>query len=282
MKEDYTELKLPTEYRTSGFEEPVFVHNTTHFEMIENLGALRYVEGATYPAKGIPVPESLHSVNIIKAMLKEMVRFLPLLVFVKKDSVLKSFNTITNRVLKDTVVTHTSVPHKYLCPAAFGAYSVISNFLLSLGINEDIAENTGYNIAQIFEHDDAWRARLQDVATEIDIDKLKLSPRDELQRVLAVFCTRQDIDENGGYENAVSIRASVFGRILSYMLLIPKYKKAFLSIIDYIKVMEYDDADWYWACLRSDYNYGGKTIQERMSGIVIPKRYKVEGDKVVS
>lgn len=282
MEEDYIELKLPTEYRTSGFEEPVFVYNTTHFEMIEDLGALRHVEGATYPSKGIPMPDSLHSVNIIKSILKEMVRFLPILLFIKKDRVLKSFNTVTNRVLKDTVVPHTSVPHKYLCPAAFGAYSVISNFLVSLGVNEDIAENTGYNIAQIFQHDDAWRYRLQDVATEIDINKLKLSPRKEMQRVLEVFCIRQDVGENGGYENVISIKVKIISKVLSYILLLPKYKKAFISITEHIKVMEYDEADWYWVCLRGDYNYGGKTIQERISGVVIPKKYLVVGDKVVS
>lgn len=288
QEDSYTELGLPKEYRTGDEvqeSEPVWVHDTSHFEMIENLGALRYVVGATYPVKGIPIPEAIYAVNQIKTILRETVKYLPTLMFYKKEKLLVSFNTITNRILRSRVVTHSTVPHKYLCPTAFGVYSIVSNFLVNIGIDEEIAENTGYNIAHIFEHDDAWRYRLQDMATETNIDKLFDNPTQEIDRLLHLYKNRQDVDPTGslkGNDTPHVARIRVFTKLIKYILYIPKYKHAFRSIIRFIKMMEYDDADWYWVCLRDDYNYGGKNVEERTKGIVIPKRYLMKDGKLLS
>jgi hypothetical protein len=59
------------------------------------------------------------------------------------------------------------------------------------------------------------------------------------------------------------------------VMLIPKYRNAFLNVIRFIKEMEYDDADWYWVCARNDYNYGGLSIEERSKDKKFPKQYLV-------
>lgn len=267
-KEGYTELEIPKEYITTGAKEPVWVYSTSHFEMIENLGAIRYVDGATYPAKGIPTPEKIYGVNIIKTILKESARYFPLFIFFNKNKLCTSFNTITNRILKSTVVEHIAVPHKYFCPTAHGCYSIIANFLVNIGVDEEIAENTAYNIAHIFEHDDAWRYRLQDIATAINVSDLVDNPQKEMVRINKLFAER-----SFGNLNPIVKRFENFVFLVRIVLLIPKYKQAFLSIVRFIKEMEYDDADWYWVCARDDYNYGGKTVEERSVGVQLPKQF---------
>jgi len=274
-KGDYEELEFPKGYRTEGFKEPVWVHMTNKIELVENVGALRYKDGAEYPEKGIPSPDGVYAVNIIKSILKEGFRISPYLFFANKNKILTSFNTVTNRILKPTVKEHVAVPYEYLCPTAFSIYSIIGNFLVNIGINEHIAENTAYNIAHIFEHDDAWRYRYQDMATEININDLFDNPRKELKRLIAVFNLRQDITPNIGAKNVVAERVEHFVTVIGLLLLIPKYKSAFYNIIRFIKMAEYDDADWYWARLRNDYNYKGLPVEERMKGVVFPKKYLI-------
>lgn len=274
-KEEYIELEVPKEYKTTGLKEQVWVHSTTHFEMMENVGALRYIEGATYPAKGIPTPEKVFGVNIIKTLLRESVRYAPLFIFVNKNKLLNSFNTITNRILKSTVVEHTAVPHKYLCATAHGAYSLIANFLVNLGINEEIAENTAYNIAHIFEHDDAWRYRLQDIATECNIVAIADNPTKEIKRLLHVFRVRQNMGYDPNQASHLSDKVDLLIKPLTVLFLVPKFKGAFVRSVHYIKTMEYDESDWYWVCARDDYWYGGMTIEERSKGKVFPKQYLV-------
>lgn len=271
----FEELTIPPNYHTKGLKEPVWVYSTSHFREVPDFAMLRYVEGAEHPSKGIPTPDGVYAVNIIKTLLKESVRYIPYFIFVKKDKLLTSFNSITNRVLKPVVKDHVAVPHNLLCPTAFAVYSIISNFLVNIGVNEHIAENTAYNIAHIFEHDDAWRYRLQDMATETDVDQLFQNPTKELKRLIAVFEVRQAITHNNGYRNIVTERVERFVNILKLVLLIPKYRNAFKQSIRFVKDMAYDDADWFWVCCRSDYNYGGKTVDERGVGITRPKQYLI-------
>lgn len=268
-KQEYVELEIPKEYATQGFKEPVWVHSTTHFEMMENVGALRYIEGATYPAKGIPTPEKIYGVNIIKSIIRESAKYAPLFLFVNKNKLFKSFNTITNRILQSTVVDHITVPHKYFCATAHGVYSIIANFLVNIGVDEEIAEKTGYNIAHIFEHDDAWRYRLQDFATIINISDLHENPSKELERAILEVARRQAF----GGDNPISTRLKLFIKPIKLVMMLPKYRNAFFNVIRFIKEMEYDESDWYWVCFRDDYNYGGKSVEERSAGLTPPKQY---------
>ncbi len=275
-KEEYVKLELPKEYTTDGKKEQVWIHSTTHFEMMENVGALRHIEGAKYPMKGIPTPDKVQGVNIIKTLLREFVKYSPLFIFVNKNKLFASFNILTNRILKSTVVEHIAVPHKYLCATSHGVYSIIANFLVNVGVNEEIAENTAYNIAHIFEHDDAWRYRLQDMATECDINAITDNPTKEIKRLLKIYRVRQNMQYNPKFASFLTDKIELLIKPLYILFLIPKFKNAFVQTAYFIKTMEYDDSDWYWVCLRDDYNYGGKTIEERSKGITPPKLYLME------
>lgn len=275
-KEEYVELEVPKEYITQGIKEPVWVHSTTHFEMMENVGALRYIEGATYPAKGIPTPEKVQGVNIIKSIITESIKYAPLFIFINKNKLFSSFNRITNRILKSTVTDHIAVPHQYLCATAHGVYSIIAHFMVNLGVDEEIAENTAYNVAHIFEHDDAWRYRVQDMATEANIDNLFDNPVNEINRLLELYKQRQDRFDDAVHHYADTPHVGKIRKMVTlvkYALYIPVVRKSFMNTIRFIKSMEYDESDWYWVCFRDDYNYGGKTVEERSRGLVPPKQY---------
>jgi len=267
--EKFIDLEIPKEFfNGSGklIDEEQYVHSTSHFKLIEDLGALRYIDGASFPAKGIPTPEAVFAVNQIKNLIKESVKYAPFLIFCNRNKLFTSFNNLTNRFLAPY-----KVQHKYLCPTAFSVYTFIAKFLVNIGIDENIAENTAYNIAHIFEYDDAWRYRLQDIATESNVDALYDTPVKELKRLVEVLKERQDM----GSHNVVSDKVERLIKPLYWVLKIPKYRNSFFNVIRQIEGMKYDEADWYWVCLRNDYLYGGKSHEERSSGLVIPLRYKI-------
>lgn len=268
-KEEFIELAIPKEFfQGTGnlLDEPVLCHSTSHFKLVEDLGALRYIDGALYPAKGIPTPEAVFAINQIKSLIKEGVKYLPFLIFADRNKLLTSFNTLTNRFLNPY-----KVDHKYLCPTAFSMYTIIARFLVNIGIDEEIAENTAYNIAHIFEYDDAWRYRMQDIAHEANINNFYDNPSKELKRLTVLFCNRQDLE----HRNVISDKVERLIKPLHWILLLPKYRNSFLNIIIHIKGMDYDESDEYWMKLRDDYNFFGKTTEERIAGMVIPPRYRV-------
>lgn len=241
----------------------IFVHSTIRFELVPYLGALRHVEGATHPAKGIPTPAAVYQLNHIKTFIKEATRYLPvLLLFVSKDKLARSFIEIFDRSFKPYMVERL-----YLCKSAYQTYRFLTEFFDGIGVGWAQSEELAYRLAHIMEYDDAWRYIAQDLATESNEYELITRPRREIKRLLTLLEERST--------KVVSTKLIKMANIILLLLVIPKYKRAFVHASQYIKGMQFDEADRYWVSFRDDYKFHGKSFEERSKGVKIPPLYEI-------
>lgn len=255
-------------------QETTFLHD--HTEYVPFQGCLIYVKGALHPKKGFPTPEAVWAINQVKVVLREslfvfnstafIVGFL--LTWKKKsfiEKALDAYNTIANRALKPYMIKH-----EFLCPTAYNLNNSILLFLNDLGISESTASKFSYIISHIFEYDDAYRYRLQDIATEIKVDKFEENALSEIKRVLKIYLERE---VNG----AVASKVAKVMRLLKVILKVKSVRTAFTKAFLFgVNGMRYDEADYYWVSMRGDYLYGGLSYEDRFGKLETkPTQYTV-------
>ena len=226
-----------------------------------------FYKGAEYPMKGLVSPETLWSVDIVKAIFIEVFKLRPSII-----SILSSFNRIGNKImgvyfLKD----------EYRMAGMKELEDITYRFIFSYTSNKLVACQFAQIFSHLLEYDNAYRLRLIDIASETRAEWLRDSPRKELKRLLLLMCDRE-------HEHHEIIRrkyrAVIF--ILRLFLLLPKAKRAFKHalLLSNWSLLQYDNIDRYWACLRTDYNFMGKTYEERLkmlkdSGLSLPDQIEV-------
>jgi len=262
---EFTNLEIPKEIyqipriNNSLLNERQFVNSTTHFELVPYQGLLRYVEGAPYPAKGVPTPNAIFAINQVKTLVKLASKYSPFLILVKKETLLKDFNLLFDKLFQPYIIKE-----EYLCPTAFYTQRFITNFLMNLGLDPQISQTT----AHILEYDDAYRYRFQDIINEADLSQLQISPRKEIKRLINIYKQREE-------NQVVKDKLEKLITPILYLLLIPKVKKAFIQAIPHIKGIRPDPADLYWMSIRNDYLFGGKTYEERSKDVPHPLTYEI-------
>lgn len=249
-------------------KERAIVHLIEKIEVKAYEGTLVWYQGAKQPKKGFPSPQALYALNQIKKIIIEgfsiLNIFIALGIFISdKNRLLRSFN-----VIFDKIFLNFKIKDEYLCKSAFNLAKFVQGLLENLGIDKTIAYEFAFNIAQIIEYDDAYRYRVQDVMSEINNDNMLKNPRKELLRLMDIW---QERDRPG-----VTAKMRKIITPITYFLYIPKFKKAFVSNVYSLHEMRYDDADWYWVCRRSDYNFGGVSYEERSKNNDELSTYEVE------
>lgn len=134
-------------------------------------------------------------------------------------------------------------------------------FLTEYGIDRDVAESFAEVFATLIEYDNAYRYRIEDLTSETYKEKLLRSPIKEVQRLVLIHKDREP--SHGGMTQE---KVAVLGKLLSYVLLIPSIRRAFKKALlasDFAR-FQLDDADRYHTLLWSDYNFTGKSIDERI------------------
>lgn len=211
-------------------------------------GIRRYYRGAKYPQKGFPYPEAMTAANTAKRALMQMININPLnFLFPKK-------------IIATYVRTGDWVLHNYyrkdemLSPAPRELKGFLTRFLHELHYDEVL----GKIIATIFEIDNMYRMRLEDIASETTKEALLARPFREVRRIMKIGASREETDSQ-------RIRFNRFGTILSLTLLLPHVRKAFRRALEPCSFsnFQYDDADRYWVGTLGGYKFEGITWSER-------------------
>lgn len=234
--------------------EQEFTHVLEKVEYVPFQGIMIYCQNALYPKKGFPTVESVFAVNVVKTLTIQFFVLSPVLLLFGKDKVLSAYNEIANRAMDGY-----RLQDFYLCKASYAIFLTIFHFLKAMKVKERIAIVAANNIAHIFEYDDAWRYRLQDLITETSFEELKKNPQKEIDRVLGIYLSRDFCPPINK-----KVKGFVFGVKLS--LRIPFIKRAFINSL-HLDNAKFDEGDWYWVCQRNDYLFGGKTYEERSATI---------------
>ena len=236
-------------------------------ECIGGKGIFAYRIGATHPEKCWPTIEGVYALGQVKIVLREFISLCknPLIglgvLLYDKNKLMGRFIVIYDKIYEVHVKKM-----EFLCPTAVATYQFLSNFLIEIGCDKEISEQFAFRVAQMPDMDDAYRYLAQDLATEWEITN---NPNKEIDRILHIYLQREK-------RLGVITKIKTPIQLLKLALLIPKYKKAFIKYQHFIKDMKYDEGDWYWVCMRSEYEYGGIPFETRVAGITQPQRYEYQ------
>lgn len=153
----------------------------------------------------------------------------------------------------------------YYCKPVKEIRKFIQNFLMAIGVKEFIAEKTGEVIGSMFEYDNAYRFRFQDLASETTKEKLYEDFPRELERLIQIYETR-DIHTGqvfGGGTTGVEVKLKSLHLIIKLAWHIPSLRQAIKKGVEAINIENcgLNPETIYHTLLYGDYNVAGKRFQ---------------------
>lgn len=231
-------------------------------------GIRAWIKGAEYYQKGQAPAETLFFLNMAKRITVEGMRFaskLPVVAgFLVGQVLLPKRNKLS---IQGILGTYNSILWKVISPHILKTENMIEMprevrkfvyvFLRELRIDEQIAYQTSAIISHFFEYDNVYRYRVQDLLSETTQSEFKCSTQKVLKRFIKLSKERDNYYESDKIVSGI--------KLISWLLRIPKYKKAFLNALDfvYFEKLQYDEIDIYWISMRNDYLYLGEDVETR-------------------
>jgi hypothetical protein len=230
-----------------------------------NHGIYMYIEGLPYPHKGLPTPEAIWAINVVKKTIIEAVKLLTrpqfwpsgVMVAIFPKSIINQSIASFNRITSGTVLPY-FLKDELLTATARETKRAIREVLVGIGISDEEALLTAKCLAHILEYDSAYRFRFQDLCTETTSEKLSRQPIRELFRLVGVYRSREH------YPNTKShtTKLACLGCLLLVHPFTRRLIKQVIANVD-LEKLQFDLNDRYWVCQKTDYDYFGKTYDER-------------------
>ncbi len=191
-------------------------------DRIEYEGGIKiYLKGCDYPYKGMTTPDALFAINQIKKILLTSVKtFHIFLLFFSKQKLVDAFNTVCWGIISPY-----TLKRKYRTEFTIEIGNFLHRFMASYGISGDSSKKFANIIAHIFEYDNAYRLRLQDLFTASSYKSLHSNPRKELKRLLELNRIRDFQEAN--------LKFKLFATLLSLVMLSPRANKSFRVALEY-------------------------------------------------
>ncbi len=245
--------------RTTVFNKArVFLFD--HAEYPPEGGIYRYFKGCLHPDNHFPFQQAGYANEHVKKMLLSYMKFFA------GNKTMAFFAIWTKKSLEKTlraiieqgdhyfaqVYYREEYPRYYSKPCK-ELKKFSDAFFTSLGMPQDIVDGMARIIMTVFEHDNAYLCRLQDMAEVAFEFKLVSDFPRELKRIMKIFMEREPAVHN--HE-----KIGRFIKLASVMWHVPKFKRALRAGI---KAMDWDNlrfdvAEYYHAMLRSDYYVRGQ------------------------
>jgi len=239
-------------------------------------GVFTPIQNWAYPYKGHPMEVTVEVLAAIKGVIPMGLRFIELSIkHLNLLALLDIKNTYYEKLEYGGKILAARQPHN---PKRYGRAVREIYRVLTIQVDKINSDPNApllirklwcifYNIRTIIcvlcEWDNAYRYRVQDVLTELDMVNLCKHPIKELRRVLSIMVER----ENRGHKKKLWQRAKL---ALTFFLLVnPKIKNKIVEILSEInkEEIQFEDDDWYCICMRgfdgkNDYNFGGLTTEQ--------------------
>jgi hypothetical protein len=248
------------------FQQPQPIYHFLGATYPEEGGIFYELEGQNgvklkYPVKGFPFPEAAQANNGYKRLFIGQVRFLA-------KNPLSALSLLTYRGLESWLREMASAGEIMLGPyflkdiryriSCREIRKFVRTFLEELKLPADVCGSFSRNFAHMFENDDAYLLRLQDLANETTKEALQKNFRKEVERLLGILQERDN-------RTAMNVRFKSAAFLLSAGLWIPKYRRAFNKAMEglELKNIQMDDGDRYHVLMRTGYNFLGRTYEDR-------------------
>jgi hypothetical protein len=232
-------------------------------EYPETGGILRYYHACLYPEKGFAIQEAIHACNMSKRYLLGMLR---MFAGSKKLMVAGSFELERIIATYNGSCDHNLAPFwykgeypRYYSPVCKEIRKFLLSFLQFLGVSEYEAERFARNMMTMIDNDNAYRYRVQDIGGMTSKLRLMHDFVGEFERVYKEYLRREVPAQ------AVNDKIGSVLKLAKIAWFIPKFRKAVLAgleAMDWQNVVM-DDADKYHTLLWSDYNFQGRTFEDR-------------------
>jgi len=231
-------------------------------EYPESGGIFAYFVNALYPQKGWPDPDTLWAVNAVKKITK--------LVFFDLSKVihllLPGRRKRLERLLAGYVDTCAWIienspgfrmKDRYFMRFSKGLDFFIRAFFINMGFSLFLSTDIGLIFRVVFENDDTYRLRVQDGMSETLKERMMARPAREMWRVIKIIEKREF--------TGTRLKFKTVRFLLCLALLFPSIKRAFRVALSYsyFSDFQFDKADRYWVLPRDDYNYLGRTKEDR-------------------
>jgi hypothetical protein len=245
------------ELEKEGENQPQFIIEGLTFEN----EPLKKIQGTDIPYRLNVGDEELEMINIYKASMMATVslinpiNIIPTLISLisvkERNRVIGWFKRLGFKSVQNVILNyqHWSTFHKEL-------YTLIFAILIKSKIDETNSRQLAEHLSYVIEYDTAYKTRLQDLFNETTPDKI--TTRKEIKRLLNLFVSRNKD------KDVIKYKKFVF--ILTFALLIPKVKRIFKESLAHInwKNLCPDEIDKYWMSMKVEYDYEGKTLEERL------------------
>ncbi len=254
----------------------------THHEYPESGGILRYAEGFLHPEWGLPFPAALYGINHMKRDAKAEANFLSrhpvvALLTMRKKALADLLTKYGDKA--DVMLQHYYYEDKYYMPFASELRKLVFTMLKGMS-SKEASEKTALVVATIFEHDNAWRYRFQDIFMETTKEKLMSDFPNEIVRILTIMASREvetrfnqeawDKDKVMMYNDTGTLdiethKLAGLKKLVKVLWLVPRFRRAVrsaLSVVDWNKLLP-DEHDRYHCLIRHDYRHFGRTIEDR-------------------
>jgi hypothetical protein len=220
-----------------------------------NRGIEVVIDGANFISRGYAEQEAIFANNIVKRLI---IKGLPLLnMFRSTEVIIENFTDIAWKVMSPYILKY-----DYLSPFSKELHNLTLNFINAMGIEGKVASRFTKIIAHLFEYDNAYRLRLEDLFNETNPEELTKNTRKEIARLLEINRVREV-----RHKDNVSSKFKLVANLIGLVIYLPKINKAFKKALlecDYKKLCV-DNIELYWMCHRTDYDFLGKTYEDRVT-----------------
>lgn len=220
-----------------------------------------YYKDCPHPRKGFPTPGSTVAINLCKRTFMELLKLKPL----RWKKALKAYTAITYKEIEPYLLKY-----EYMTPFARQVQTMANRFLQLIGVEVETSERFSKVFAAIMEYDAPYRYRLQDVLSTTTSGYVADFPREEVKRMFLLLKSRETYA-------VVVPKMKLVVSLLTFALLIPKVRKAFITVIEESNFhhLQLDADDRYWVLRRTDYNFFGETYEERSKGMDYLQGYSI-------
>lgn len=233
------------------------VMSNTHATCPEEGGVYLYTPGCKWPEKGWPFREAVFAIDTVKRAIMNSARFvlsIPRNLFQPSKIVRSGLEQFTDYT--ENVFTRWGVYWKpqYYCTCVREIYRVG----MEMAGEDIVSQRFVKAICMILEFDNAYRYRFQDIMEEFHVILFLEDPTQELIRLLEIG---RDRDPNG-----TGPKYQTIIRVLPWLMkirIIRETLKSFFNRVDLTQLW-LDEIDWYRVTVWGDYNFRGKTLDERL------------------
>lgn len=247
-----------------------------HAEYIPGKGCFEYFKGyngtqaPAFPQIRVPFWDTINLLGPLKRDIvvvlrlmasKEMRAFLILSAFMGKKWRGRLLNKLCVEFNDKAIglIAFKYLKYDYYSPPVKEIIDFAERLLVLLGVERYNAERTSRTIGMMFENDQAYCWRFQDVMTDAT-ERLKTHPYHEMKRLTEILIAR-DPDPKG-----LLVKYHSLLKAVKYALFLPSVKKALLNALQPLNIenCKLTEADIYHTLLYGSYNIQGKTPEERI------------------